>query len=69
MALIDDQPRMATARILKDAVLTVVPRNQFRAKLERVLEGDQVVSLLIRTFVERLRQRPAVGVAQSAGEE
>ncbi|MBF0130059.1 MAG: cyclic nucleotide-binding domain-containing protein [Alphaproteobacteria bacterium] len=59
MALIDDQPRMATARVRKDAVLTLVPRNRFKAKLDRALESDHVVGLLIRTFVERLRLLPS----------
>ena len=52
MALIDNQPRMATVRAVEDTVLLVVPREAFQSRLEKL---DPVTRRLLDTFTERLR--------------
>ena len=52
MALIDNQPRMATVRAIEDTVLLVVPREAFQNRLEKL---DPVTRRLLDTFTERLR--------------
>lgn len=52
MALIDNQPRMATVRAVEDTVLLVVPREAFQTRLEKL---DPVTRRLLDTFTERLR--------------
>lgn len=52
MALIDDQPRMATARALERCVLMVITREKFQARLKGL---DMVSQKLIHTLVRRLR--------------
>lgn len=52
MALIDNQPRMATVRAVEDTVLLVVPREAFQGRLEKL---DPVTRRLLDTFTERLR--------------
>ncbi|MSP50962.1 MAG: cyclic nucleotide-binding domain-containing protein [Alphaproteobacteria bacterium] len=45
IALIDDQPRMALARAKTAAVLTVVPKSTFRARIDRIADIDPFISL------------------------
>ncbi len=55
MALVDDQVRMASAKALEDTVLSVMPRENFKKRLDRVAEEDRMIHRLIETFVNRLR--------------
>lgn len=57
MSLIDDQPRMATARAATDVELGVLPRDLFRRRLTRLAESDPVIRRLLDVFVQRLRSR------------
>ncbi len=52
MALVDDHPRMADAVAAEDAELVVIPRGEFRQRLERM---DKVTLRLIEVLVGRLR--------------
>ncbi len=52
MALIDDQPRAATARVMQHAKLMVISRDDMEARLART---DPVVRQLLKVFVNRLR--------------
>jgi hypothetical protein len=55
MSLVDDAPRMASARALEDTVVRVIPRELFRRQLDRLQEGDPIMRRLVNLFVERLR--------------
>lgn len=57
MALIDDEPRMASARVVEDATLTVIPQESFRARLDRIAEVDRMIPRLLERYVERLRSQ------------
>ena len=52
MALVDNQPRMATARAIEPTRVVVVTAEQFRASLEKT---DLVARKLIDVLVQRLR--------------
>lgn len=54
MAVIDRQPRMATARALEPCRLLVIRGENFRARLGKL---DKVALMLIETLSGRLRQR------------
>jgi len=53
MALIDDKPRMAGARMRKGGTLIVVNRGMFEAKLKKT---DPFIRMLLNIFVETIRR-------------
>ena len=55
MSLIDNQPRMASARIKSDTKMTVISREDLAARLGRLAETDKVLRRIIDVFVDRLR--------------
>ena len=55
MALIDNQPRMASARAVGDTQLTVMTRDDLDQRLAKLSESDKVLRRLIDVFVDRLR--------------
>ncbi|MBT6093763.1 MAG: cyclic nucleotide-binding domain-containing protein [Rhodospirillaceae bacterium] len=55
MSLIDNQPRMATARISEEAELAVITRENIESRLDRVAQSDMVIRRLIDVFVTRIR--------------
>lgn len=55
MAMVDDQPRMATATALKDTTVYVVPQEIFKKQLSWLAEEDRLLSHIIETLVGRLR--------------
>lgn len=55
MALIDDEPRMATARVLEDASMTAIPAHLFKRRLKRLEDTDPVMRRLLDVFVDRIR--------------
>ena len=57
MALIDEEPRMASARVVEDATLTAIPQESFRARLDRIAEVDRMIPRLLERYVERLRSQ------------
>ena len=56
MALIDDAPRMATARATEPTVVLVVPRADFETRLENT---DPVVRRVLSLLARRLRFQAA----------
>jgi len=57
MALIDDQPRMATATSLAETTLSAVPEEAFKKRLTWLSEEDRIISRILESFVTRLRQQ------------
>lgn len=53
MALIDNQPRMASARAAEQTTLIVVTREQFERKLR---DADPFIRGLLNIFVRNIRQ-------------
>jgi len=60
MALIDSQPRMASAKAVKETQLTIVPHQDLQARLERLGKVDPVMRKLVDMFVRRIRDFPIV---------
>ena len=60
MSLIDNSPRMASARALSDTEMSIISRNSLQARLDRLEESDRVLRRLIAVLVSRIR-----GQAQS----
>lgn len=56
MALIDDSPRMAAARMAEGGTLIVINRQTFEAKMAKC---DPFVRTLLRMFVETIRDLQA----------
>lgn len=52
MALIDNQPRMATAMAASETTLTIIPRQAFEEKLRR---ADPFIRALLSIFVRNIR--------------
>ena len=57
MALIDDQPRMASAKAMAETVLSVIPQEAFKKRLNWLAEEDRLISHLLEIFVGRLRDQ------------
>ena len=55
MSLIDNQPRMASARVIGNAKLTVITQDDLAARLGKLGSDDKVLRRLIDVFVDRLR--------------
>lgn len=55
MALIDSQPRMASARATVETTVNVIPRDAIKARLDRLEKFDPVLRRLMGTFVDRMR--------------
>ena len=55
MSLIDHQARMASARVIKGATLTVITRDDLASRLEKLDNTDKVLRRLMDVFVNRLR--------------
>jgi CRP/FNR family transcriptional regulator, cyclic AMP receptor protein len=53
MALIDDQPRMASAKALNDTTVVIVSRETFREKLAKC---DPFIRGLLNIFVRNIRR-------------
>ncbi len=60
MSLIDNQPRVASARALEDSEFSLISQNSLHQRLERLEENDRVLRRLIDVLVNRMR-----GQAQS----
>ena len=60
MALIDSEPRMASARAIKKTVLTVIPKEDLKMRLKRLEEFDPVMRCLMGVMVQRMRSHPII---------
>jgi len=56
MALINNAPRLASARAKTPVVVTVIPQETFMARLDRLNEADPIMRRLIEMFADRLRK-------------
>lgn len=56
MALIDNQPRMATATALTETTLSGIPQEAFKKQFDALAEEDRIMHHLMKVFVRRLRQ-------------
>lgn len=52
MALVDDEPRMATARAATDVAVVLIERDAFREKLDA---ADPFIRALLNIFVRNIR--------------
>lgn len=55
MSLIDNQPRMASARAAEPSTLMVVSQNSLQERLSKLAQNDKVLHMLLRTLVRRMR--------------
>ncbi len=55
MALIDKQPRVASARALEDTEVSLISQSSLHARLERLEKSDRVLRRLIDVLVSRIR--------------
>ena len=55
MALLSNQPRVATARVKTPATLVVIPAESFQARLDKLAETDRVLRRILDVYTERLR--------------
>jgi hypothetical protein len=55
MALVDDEPRMATATAMRDTAVYIVPQEMFKKRLSWLAEEDRLISHIVETLVSRLR--------------
>lgn len=55
MALVDDEPRVATAIAAKDTAVFVVPQEVFKKRMSWLAEEDRLISRIVGTLVSRLR--------------
>lgn len=55
MSLIDNQPRMASARVMEGGQLSVIDQQNLGARLDTLGENDKVLRRLIDVLVDRLR--------------
>jgi len=54
MALIDNQPRAASAVVLEPTEVLIISKAEFQKRLGN---SDQVINLLMQSFTNRLRQQ------------
>ena len=62
MALIDEEPRMASARTASETVLTIIPSKELKSRLDRLEETDPVMRRLVGMFVQRMREARIVSI-------
>jgi len=55
MALIDSEPRMATARAASKTAVTVIPSKELAIRMERLQKFDPVLRRLVGMMVQRMR--------------
>ena len=55
MALIDSEPRMATARAAAKTAVTVIPAKELEIRLARLAKFDPVLRRMVGMMVQRMR--------------
>lgn len=55
MAMLDAEPRMASARAMEDTKLTVIPMTEMKLRIDRLEKYDPVLYRMVGTFVQRMR--------------
>lgn len=61
MSLIDNQPRMASARVQDNSKLLVISQESLKLRLDRLSQEDRVMRRLVDTLVGRLRGEAQAG--------
>lgn len=61
MALVDDEPRMATATAVEDTVCVVISRTDFQ---RRMAGADPLLRALLRIFVKNIRAQTTMRLAR-----
>ncbi len=56
MALIDSEPRMASARAASATSVSVIPSNDIKSRFDRLQKFDPIVHRLMNMFVQRMRE-------------
>ena len=62
MALIDAEPRMASARTVTETVLSIIPSKDLKIRLDRLESSDPVMRRLVGMFVQRMRDARIISV-------
>jgi hypothetical protein len=62
MALIDSEPRMASARVVANSVLTIIPAKDLQIRLDNLEKTDPVMRRLVGMFVQRMRDARIVSI-------
>ena len=62
MALIDAEPRMASARTVTETVLSIIPSKDLKVRLDRLEKSDPVMRRLVGMFVQRMRDARIISV-------
>ncbi len=62
MSLIDNQPRMASARVLDNSKLMVITQKSLQMRLQKLQQDDRVMRRLLDVLVNRLRGDAQAGV-------
>ncbi len=62
MSLIDNAPRMASARAMSDSQFSIITHSSLQQRLDRLEDNDRVLRRLITVLVSRIR-----GQAESPG--
>ena len=55
MALVDNQPRVASAMALEDTILVCISQKNLQERIAKLAKRDTVMHLLLKTMVRRLR--------------
>ena len=55
MALVDNQPRVASALALEDTILVCISQDNLQERIAKLAKRDTVMHLLLKTLVRRLR--------------
>jgi CRP-like cAMP-binding protein len=55
MSIIDNEPRMAAAMAKEQTTLTIIPKESFKEKLDKLEEFDPVLRRMIDVFINRIR--------------
>ena len=60
IALIDSEPRMASARATKKTVLTIIPKEDLKKRIKRLETFGPVMRRLMGVMVQRMRNHPTI---------
>jgi CRP-like cAMP-binding protein len=55
MSLIDNQPRIASARVLEGGQVSIIDQADFISRLDKLGESDRVLRRVIDVLVNRIR--------------
>lgn len=62
MALIDSEPRMASAKTVEETQVTLIPMGEMQNRLKRLEKFDPVMHRLVVMFVQRMRDYKVIDI-------